>query len=249
MSDAITALSSALNNDMAEMRSISQNLANLNTSGYKRQITAVSSFQQSIMSNTQGPGSAVSLNQAATSLPRIEVYRDMTQGTLKFSGNSFDLAISGKGFLQVDSAQGVSYTRQGSFTIDQQGRLSLATGETVVGEDGAIHLQNSPFTIDREGVVSQDDEIVNKLKLVTFEDPQLLNYRGSGLFDVPAGTTLAASEFEGQIMQGYLETSNVQSLDEMIKMIETTRHFETSHQILRGYDSMLDNAINVLGDL
>jgi flagellar basal body rod protein FlgG len=249
MSDAITALSSALNNDMEEMRSISQNLANINTAGYKRQITAVSSFQQSMITGPDGAGAETVLNQAATSLPRIDIYRDMAQGALKYTGNAFDIALSGDGFLQVETDQGVGYTRQGSFSIDEQGRLTLVTGESVMGEDGAIYLQNSPFTIDNDGVITQDEEIVNKLKVVSFEDPQQLNYLGRGRFGVPLGAAIVAVEFLGQTMQGYQETSNVESMDEMVKMIETTRHFEMSHQILRGYDSMLDNAINVLGDL
>jgi flagellar basal-body rod protein FlgF len=249
MSDAISALSSALNNDMEEMRSIAQNLANLNTAGYKRQITAVSSFQQALMPDTPGGSPAAVLNQTATSLPRIDIYRDMTQGALKFSGNAFDLAVSGDGFLQVQTEQGIGYTRKGTLEIDDQGRLTLVTGERVIGEDGDIYLQNSPFTVDRDGVISQNDELVDRLKLVKLDNPQQLNYLGGGLFGAAVGAEHVANEFDGAVMQGYQETSNVNSMDEMVKMIETTRHFETSHQILKGYDSMLDNAINVLGDL
>lgn len=249
MADAISALSSALNNDMQEMRSISQNLANLNTAGYKRQITAVSSFQQALLSNTSPLSPGAALNQSAASLPRIDIYRDMTQGALKFSGNAFDVAISNTGFLQVQMDQGPGYTRKGSLQIDEQGRLSLVSGEPVVGESGEIYLQNSPFTIDRDGVISQNEELVDRLRVVEFSDPQKLNYLGGGLFGVAAGAGLVANDFEGEVMQGYLEASNVKSMDEMVKMIEITRHFETSHQVLRGYDSMLDNAINVLGDL
>ncbi len=250
MSDAITALSRALNNDMEQMRSVSQNMANINTQGYKREITATSTFQQALQANSAAPGSAASVNDALIGLPRIEISRDMSQGALKYSGSAFDIALKGEGFLQVETPGGSSaYTRKGGLKLDEQGRLTLLTGEPVLGEGGAIYLRNGPFSIDEEGIVTQDDSAEYRLKLVNFDRAGELDYLGRGLFALPADRVLAQVGFEGVVKQGYLESSNVQSLDEMVKIVETTRHFETSQRVLRGYDEMLDRAINVLGDL
>jgi flagellar basal body rod protein FlgG len=249
MSDAISALSRALNNDMEQMRSVSQNMANINTQGYKREITSVSTFQQALRSTRATADSAASVNDALSGMPRIEVHRDMTQGALKYSGSAFDIALKGDGFLEIETPRGTQYTRKGSLKIDEQGRLALVTGEPVMGESGAIYLRNGPFEISDEGLVTQDDTTNNRLKVVSFQQVENLEYLGRGLFALPANTPLTRLDFTGVVMQGYLESSNVQSLDEMVNIIETTRHFETSQRVLRGYDAMLDRSINVLGDL
>ncbi len=187
MPDAITALSAALNNDMAEMRSISQNIANMNTAGYKRQITALSSFQQALPMQDIPPELAI--NQSVGSLPRIDIYRDMRQGTLKFTGSSFDVAIGDEGFLQVSTDQGVAFTRKGNLQIDEEGRLTLVSGERVAGESGDIYLRNSPFSIDRNGVITQNEQQIDRLRVVQFQEPRLL---------IPIGSDVAVELHESR---------------------------------------------------
>jgi flagellar basal-body rod protein FlgG len=249
MSDTISALARAMNNDMEQMRSVSQNLANINTAGYKREVTSMLSFQRALTSGSAWPGSDPAGNRALSGIPRIEVRRDMTQGVMNFSGSDFDFAIQGNGFFEVQTENGNLYTRKGSMKIDEQGRLTLVTGEPVMGESGVIYLRNAPFAIDGQGVITQDDTAGNKLRLVDFDRPEELEYLGNGFFRPPRFPRLTRLVFAGAVLQGYLEASNVETLDEMVKMIETTRHFETSQRVLRGYDQMLDSAINVLGEL
>lgn len=241
-------LSMALNNDVQELRSISQNLANISTDGYKREVPYSAAFQ-TLLDVTAGP--SVGMPQAVSNggVPGIHIARDMQQGALRFSGSAFDVALQGDGFFAIEAAGGQQFTRKGNLLIDAQGRLALTSGEPILGENGAVYLRNSPFTIDATGVVSQDGFELDRLRVVRFEDSSQLNYLGEGLFAAGASSALAELPFSGQVMQGYLESSNVRSTDEMIRLIELTRHFETTQRVLQGYDGMLDQAINSLGDL
>jgi len=245
MTDVVAALAAALNNDMDVMRAVSQNLANVNTSAYKREITYLSSFEHALQSASSGAPRSV---PASGAFPLAGSVIDMQQGPLQFTGNSFNLGLEGSGFLVVETAEGSRYTRKGSMQIDAQGRLALVTGEPVLGESGFIYLRPEPFEISSRGLVSQNGLDLATLKLIEFEQPSELDYLGEGFFS-DAGQTLVGQAFTGQVMQGYIEKSNVQTADEVVRMIEATRHFQTTHKVLQGYDGMLDTAINVLGDL
>ena len=248
MADPIAALSLAMNNDMLALRSVSQNLANISTSGYKSEVPFTTSFQNT-MDRTNNVMTSSPPVFSDGGGPSIDVVRDLSQGALQVSNNPFDLALQGDGFFEVDTQEGTRYTRHGSLMLDGQGRLSLVSGEILLGESGPIFLNSGSFSVDAEGVVRQNDVDLDRLRLVSFANPQSLAYMGAGLFSTGSNNALAASEFEGQVMQGYVEISNVNSAEEIIKLIEITRHFETTHQVLKGYDGMLDQAINVLGDL
>lgn len=236
MADAITALSAAMNNDLVQIRSVSQNAANINTVGYKREIPIATSFAH-VLENK-------STHQAM--LPTAEIARDMRQGTLKFTGNSFDVALQGNGFL-VSRVDGVEvYSRKGNLMLNEQGQLALENGSPIQGEQGTLSLYPEAFSIASNGEITQQNRVVGQLKIATFANPESLEYLGNGLYratdqNIPEAAT------EATVRQGYLETSNVNTMDDMIKLIETSRHFETSHQVLKGYDSMLDASINVLG--
>jgi len=246
MADAVTALSAALNNDMQAMRTVAQNLANISTNGYKREVAYAGSFDQVLAQPLERGGSeALALAQA----PVLSTVIDMQQGALKFTGSAFDVSLQGDGFLTVETTEGVRYTRQGNMQIDSQGRLALEGQGAVLGESGAIYLRSGPFEIDSTGLVRQEGVDLDRLNLVDFENPAALDYQGAGLFAEGRSGGLVKGDFEGQVMQGYIETSNVKSMDEIVKMVEITRHFQTTHKVLQGYDGMLDKAINVLGDL
>lgn len=241
-------LSLALNNDVQELRSVSQNLANLSTDGYKREIPHSAAFE-SLLGVTAGPPSDGPQADSSGGVTGITVARDMRQGALRFSGSAFDVALQGDGFFEIETAGGQRFTRKGNLQIDAQGRLTLSSGEPLVGENGTVYLRSGPFTIDATGVVSQDGFDLDRLRVVRFEDSSQLNYLGEGLYAAGSFSALRPLPFSGQVMQGYQESSNVRSTDEIIRLIELTRHFETTQRVLQGYDGMLDQAINSLGDL
>lgn len=248
MTDVTSALSVALNNDMQELRTVAQNLANVSTNGYKREVIHTTIFQR-VLDETALDQPIAGGGRINSGSPALGVVRDMQQGAFEYSGNAFEIALQGDGFLSVSTAAGSRLTRKGELKIDEQGRLALVSGEPVLGEGGEIFLGNSPFTIGGDGVVTQDGVALDRLNLRTFRDARLLNYQGEGLYAMPADLASAEERFTGKVMQGYVETSNVKSTDEMVRLVEITRRFETSQKVLSGYDGMLDKAINVLGDL
>ena len=248
MTDVTAALSVAMNNDMQELRSVSQNLANVSTSGYKREVSYVTAFQRVLDEGALGR-SVAGGGRLDGVAPEIGVVRDMQQGAFRYSGNDFELALQDDGFLTVSTDSGNRYTRKGELKIDSEGRLALVSGQPVLGEGGEIFLRNSAFSVDSDGVVTQDGVALDRLRIAAFQDPGLLHYQGEGLYAAPADASGAMAPFGGKVMQGYVETSNVKSADEMVRLVEITRRFETSQKVLRGYDGMLDSAINVLGDL
>lgn len=243
MPDPITALNHAMNNDLLQLRVTSQNLSNVNTDAYKRSVVQFNAFESLVNSvdiaNQDTSNGAVNLNHKVT--------KDMRQGTMKYTGSAFDVAIKGDAFLQLNGDSGPLLSKSGKFRIDEQGHLVDLKGHTVAGEGGLIRLDNRPFEIDKTGVVEQGGILVDKLKLLTVDNVNQLEYIGGGLYQLAAARLTSGSD-DTVVMQGYVESSNVNTMHEMVKMIETTRHFEASHQVLRGYDGMLDAAINILGE-
>lgn len=247
MADAIELLNFALNQDMARMRSIANNVSNMNTDGYKREI-AGASFSNVLadqISNGAQLRGARNLTQESSA---VEVLRDMSQGAMKFTGSIFDMAIDGPDFFVAAGQTGDVYLRSGAFQLDNLGRLTLPTGEVVQSESGAIYLENGPFQVDERGVVQQGENIVGKLLLARVKEGTRMAYQGEGRFVVPDAAIETNGGIESRIMQSYLEASNVDNMREMTQMIETTRRFEMSNKVLKGYDLILDRAINVLGE-
>jgi len=238
MADIMAIVNQAMNADSERLRSLSQNLANVNTEGYKREV--VTQRFDHLMPNSLG--NSVAKNDSL----RPHIVRDLSQGILKQTGQSMDVALNGTGFLQVTKNGETYFTRKGHLAVDAQGVLSLTTGEKVLGVNGEVRIDGTDIEIDTEGNVEQLGVSVGKLELAHFEDTSQLGYIGDGLFTL--GNATLESEGNTRIQQKFIEVSNVDTLTEMTALIEATRHFEASSQVLKGYDSMLDSAINTLAD-
>ena len=230
MTDIFSIARTSMQADLNRLNTVSHNLANIGTDGYKRQIFA-SSLQQA------EAAPAVE----ATSLAQTNVL-DLSQGVLKNTGNPNDVALNGSGFLIVDSNHQELLTRRGQLTVDSQGYLALLSGERVVGESGLISLEARAFEITRNGDLYQDGRLVDRLKRVQ-ADATSIEYLGAGLFR-NAGELVNAENLD--VMQGFSEGSNVESLAEMMELITTVRHYEASSQVLKSYDQVLGSAINDL---
>lgn len=242
--DAMDIAAVGMQNDLQRMTSISQNLANVLTSGYKREVPVTKTFesymQDASVQNTDATG------QAAAS-PNVPVI-DPTPGALRATRNPLDVAIDGNGFFEVMTEQGSAYTRQGAFRTDAGGRLVTAQGLPVMGTSGEISLPAGlPVTIETNGDVHQGDRIVGQIKLVHFDNPQGLLSLGNGLF-AQGSAQFSASATNGTMRSGYQESSNVNSSQEMVRMTETVRHFEAMQKIMQGYGDALDNSIKKLGE-
>lgn len=230
MLDAVTASQLAMEFDQLKMQSISHNVANANTPAFKKQVLEALPFQDLLREKTPVPYQAL--------LER--------QGSLEQTRQPKDLAISGDGYFQVRNNEGVFYTRRGDFQINQQGELATATGEILLGAHGSIRPDSPDFTVDRQGFVYVDKQQIDRIQLQRFEQPQILRYVGNSLYQTEESPT--PTDASTGILQGFIEQSNIKSVEEMMDMMQVARHFEANQRILRTADNLLSTAINQLGE-
>ena len=179
-----------------------------------------------------------------------EIRTDFTQGHLDPTGNSTDLAIKGNGFFAIDVNGEERYSRDGSFTLNSEGYLVNKDGHKVLGEKGFIKIEGKNISINEIGEILLDGSIVDKLKLVDFEDYKALRKEGDSLYtalndDWPDN----AKEFSGVVNQGFLEGSNVNSIKEMVDMISMLRSYEANQRLIKAHDELLGRAVNDVGKL
>ena len=243
MIDALTATTSSMMNDMARLNAVSHNLANSSTTGYKKEILVTRPFLE-YLGVAQSGGSTGSL---PIGLPLTDSITDHRPGSLKFTGNPLDLAVADDGFFEVMTEQGPAYTRQGNFRLDAQGRLVTEAGMPVMGVSGELLLTTPQPVINAEGKIFEGERQVGQVKLVKFTDPRSLDAAGTGMYRAGPDSTVKTDGYD-RIRQGYTEASNVNSMTEMVKMIETMRHFESGQKVIQSYNDMLEKTIRTLGE-
>ncbi|MBI1210583.1 MAG: flagellar basal-body rod protein FlgG [Alphaproteobacteria bacterium] len=234
---------------------ISNNIANMNTTGFKRQRAE---FQDLLYQNVERMGATSSDQgtiiptgiQVGTGVKTGSVYRIMQQGNLNSTENPYDLAVQGKGFFRVLLPSGeTAYTRAGSFALSPQGQIVTSDGYVV---QPAISIPNDAtgVTINAQGQVSvklagqTTETIVGQLDLANFPNEAGLEGMGSNLFTETAASGTAqtgtpGSTGFGTIMQGYLETSNVNAVAEITSLITAQRAYEMNSKVITASDEML----------
>ncbi|MCY7306010.1 MAG: flagellar basal-body rod protein FlgG [Rhodoferax sp.] len=233
---------------------ISHNLANVSTTGYKR---ASAVFEDLMYQNLRQVGSA-STDQAqlptglhlGLGVRTVATSRSFAQGTLQQTANPLDVAIQGSGFFQVTMPDGTTqYTRDGSFQVDNQGRLVTANG-LAVANGVTVPANAKNVTIANNGTVTASipgnvsPQTIGTIALASFLNPAGLEPQGQNLFaESPASgqasTGTAGSNGLGQLSQGFLETSNVNVVQELITMIQTQRAYEMNSKAIQTSDQML----------
>jgi len=247
MSDVLGITELGMINDMNRLNVISNNLANVNTTGFKREIPVSRAFESTFI-NQFNAGQIDLSSSATTNKELATAVVDHSVGSFKYTGNKFDIAIEGEGFLEVSGKGGKFYTRQGALTIDEAGRLMMSSGYIVNGMGGEIRITSSEPRIDKQGRIWDGENQAGQLKVVNFTNPRELSKAGSGLYKADGVQSEIMDEKSIRIRQGYLESSNVVQMNEMVNMIEVTRHFEMSQRLVKSYDELMDNTIRTLGD-
>ncbi len=213
---------------------VSNNLANQNTIGYKKDITFFDL-----------------LNAKKAEDITLRVATDFDKGVMKQTKNPLDLAISENGFFTVETDYGEAYTRDGHFRLDAEGVLRNSAGMPVLGEDGWIVFDTNFATpkdinISADGEIYLDGKLVDRLKIVSFESNAELEKIGGNLFRAKPAAMQVDLENPG-IQQGFLENSNVNPIEEMMNLIEIQRQFESSQRMVRSLDEVYRNAVNQVG--
>lgn len=263
-----TALSGAMAQSQ-RLDTIANNLANVNTPAFKKDQQV---FQEYLTANEKPP-SVIQVPKIPASIESFYdmqggdksfvdsagTYTNFSQGSLRSTGNPLDVAIDGNGFFEVATPNGVKFTRLGSFKIDGNGQLVTKDGHPVLkaggeGADPSTRVFNvtgqSPVTITDSGDVFEGENNLGKISLVDIPQRDTLSKIGASLFEFKAN---AQPEFVNvnnpQFKQGFLEMSNVNIVQEMTDMIQTTRVFESTQKAISAYDSMSDKLINVVGSV
>src|ERR1019366_914918 len=160
------------------------NMANLNTNGYKGQLEFYRSLEASMQNHRLSP-----LNQAVNDYGVLGgSVVDLKTGEFQKTGNDLDLAMEGSGFFTVKTPAGIRYTRNGNFHTDAAGRLLTATGDPVMGEQGPVALPSGPITISSDGTISQAGAVVATVKLVTFQPGTPLAAEGNSYYRAPVAS-------------------------------------------------------------
>lgn len=221
--------------------SISDNLSNNKTVGFKRSqiiFEAKLADAQNLHSNA-----ALSLTRAQKGLT------DHGQGPLVRTGVPTHMAIDGEGFFKVQNEKdSFCYTRQGNFRLDHTGNLINGAGMKVLGEDGRPIVLDSPdLLIDQSGNIQMAGGGVKKLPLYVFDDKSVLQRKGGGLFSASEEDirTFEQRVTEPRIIQGQVEDSNVNMMQEMGKMMETMRAFEACQKMLKNYNTLAEKSIQI----
>ena len=215
---------------------ITNNLANINSIGFKKDhsISVSRSFSSYLKDYSQ-----VKVEHTLT---------DFSQGELQFTGNQWDIAIKGRGFLKVQTPRGIRFTRKGNLSIDPEGVLVTKEGFPVLGKQGKITLppKLDTINIDNFGVISSNGRNLGQLDIVDFSNYSGLKKDGLGFFKT-IQQPITSKEYT--ISQGYLEGSNVNVVEEMVGMIESLRNYESYQKVIQTFIEADHQSITQIGTI
>ncbi len=258
-------------NEQNRMDVLTNNLANFNTTGYKKEGSVASAFSDKLALRIKDEADAKIVDGLGIINPGVKTsgtYIDFTQGGLKNTDLPTDMAIQGKGFFNIEHTDHsgnttVMYSRDGNFAVTTAGELTTQDGDHVLDRNGG-HVVIDPtkkFTVAADGSIFQDGQLVDTIGFTDFrqDGPDLegnsvtdhyynsLRHYGENLF---IRTDNAVEiEPELQVVQGYLEQSNVSTVDEMVSMISVQRQYDANQKVITTIDETLDIAVQQLGRL
>ncbi len=212
-----------------KLEAVANNIANSDTNGFKKdRVSFDSKF-------------------------KAQINKDFSQGAIRTTGNPLDLALSGEGFFKIETSKGIRYTRNGNFTRDSNNLMVDQNGNPVMGQGGAIVLEaddiEEGFSINQNGEIILSGEVVDQLDIVTFDDVRKLQRDGKNLLSYDGETTDEVQVQLPIVQHRALEKSNILIVDEMVRMIDNQRMFETFSKSMMTFDEIDGKAINDVGIL
>lgn len=234
----------SLSHQLASSRSmdvIANNLANVSTPAFQREEPT---FQEYVV-NVQ-PVEGQSGPQQLSFVQDTGLVRDVSEGRMDTTGAPFDLAIHGKGFFVVQTANGDRYTRNGHFSLDSSGQIVTSNGDPVQGDGGPITItpDDGEVHIAADGTVSGKTGQIGRVRVVDFANPRLLSKQGASLYSTDQ-SPVTADDFK--LQSGMLEASNVQPVIEISHMIEVMRAYQATALLTQTQEDLMREAIDKLG--
>lgn len=259
---------------------VANNLANVDKPGFKRDTATFKSFPEMMAARTEDDGVVIFplgstdirpyVGRLGTGVEVNEVFTEWEQGSLRETGNQLDIALGDKGFFAVETPHGERYTRNGSFLLDKDNYLVTKHGYKVMGENGYIQIKTNNFNIDEEGRISinrryqdnndfvqfndnewEDEEILDTLKIVRFENERYLKKEGDSFWvdtDISGHAYIAQKGVDRpKVLSRFLEMSNVNPINEMVRMIEVQRAYELNSKTISTHDTLIGRVVNEVG--
>jgi len=215
---------------------VANNIANSSTVGFRAERNVFSS----VLADAENSSSTSPLNPVLNSYGILSgTMADTTQGALEKTGNDLDLAIEGKGYFVVQTANGPMYTRNGAFQVSSKDQIETSSGDLVMGDKGPITVPDGKIAISEDGTISSDGAVVGKIKVVEFPVGTELANTGNSLYSAPANAKPIAPT-ESTVRQGALESSNVNAVSSMIQLVEAQRNAEMMQRALSMFNSEID---------
>jgi flagellar basal-body rod protein FlgF len=261
----------------SRLDTIANNLANVDKTGFKKDLTVFKTFPEMLIRRINDDGTGITPAGSYDTMPYVgkmgtgvevnEVYTQFQQGSLQRTENNFDLALEGRGFFALATERGERYSRNGSFTINQDGVLVTHNGNPVLGENGIIKIQDNNFMINKRGEILvntalsldprdvvginnnnwEEAVVIDRLKIVDFENIRELKKEGDSMYRETEYSGPPLPPEKVMVIQGFLEKSNVNAIREMVDMIEVQRSYEANQKTVTAHDQALGKLINDVG--
>ncbi len=239
---------------MARQDAVANNLANVNTSGFKKQTAVCRAFPEMLISRLGETRETMEGERIALK-PQVvgglgtgacidAVYSDLSMGNLRRTDNPTDLALGTQGYYVVDTPEGIRYTRSSEYKINGEGYLTTREGYPLLDIYNEPVLLEDEFTVDKWGSIIINGEELTRLQVVTFPNLQAMERLGDNLL---SATEEPLPVEAPSILQGYVEDSNVSAVQEMVTLITVVRAYETLQKMVQAEDETLDVALNEVG--
>lgn len=253
MISGLYASASSMLNGQKTIDIVSGNLANAMIPGHKQERAAFRSFPDILMrTSTPGGEDPRSIGRVGGGAFSDTVRTSFVEGQLVRTGIPTDLAVSGDGFFQLMTPDGIRYTRNGTFGLDGDGFLVASDGRMVMGQNGAVHVGQADFVVRSSGEVAVmedaggvvQERIVDQMEIVDFENRDALVRMGNSEFALSDDSGQRPHAAEGTIVQGFLEQSNMNLIEGMVQMIDAMRAYEASQKMLQSIDQTFEKIVN-----
>lgn len=249
-------------NEQKRLDVLSNNLANADTNGYKKEGTTSQTFADELaikIKDSSAYGLDRKIGGMSMGVHIGETYTDYSTGSFKVTDNNTDFALSGSGFFAIaftDKAgnTSVKYTRDGAFVVNTQGYLVTKDGDFVLNQNGASNADpnsriqvnpNLKLVVDETGAIYQNNQLVGNIGVIDFEDYNYLEKYGENMYNLVDGGVRVPADTK--VEQGVIEGSNVNVVSEMVDMITISRAYQAGQKVINSIDSTLDKAVNDVG--
>jgi flagellar basal body rod protein FlgG len=249
MNVSLAQAAAALNANSRWQQVISENLASSSTPGFRREDVSFKSIQAGMMAT---PAEKMNSSRSPALLPKANSVTIFEPGELSYTGIETNLGLEGSGFFEIQLPdESLAYTRNGEFKFNTKGELVTNSGFQVMGEGGPIQVDPKnpqPIVISPSGDISQGPDMRGKVKVVDFNDPQLLTCMGGGYFLASNSNIQPSTPEETTVRQNFLEASNTTPAREMASLLGSMRTYEANQKVIQVTDERMSRVINELGN-